>query len=154
LKIRAKIEQELKGKDGLVKVDFPAKDLRDIGIRQDIHDAFKAERIGDSLFIKVTFIYISHIKYFLNGFYIIQRDGGCKEAIYFRIRNSLESQNQSWWTCPNSVCVVNNRDLRPDVGVWFQRPSHDERVKPIIHPCPPPNVWIEVMYRFLFEKYN
>ena len=56
MKIRAKIEQELKGKDGLVKVDFPAEDLRDIGVRQDIHDAFKAERIGDSLFIKVTFI--------------------------------------------------------------------------------------------------
>jgi len=55
LKIRAKIQQELKGKDqGFVKINFP--DLRNIAIREAIHDAFKAERIGDSLFVKVNFI--------------------------------------------------------------------------------------------------
>jgi len=57
LKIRAKIQQELKGKDqGFVKINFPVEDLRNIAIREAIHDAFKAEKIGDSLFIKVNFI--------------------------------------------------------------------------------------------------
>jgi hypothetical protein len=57
LKIRAKIEQELKGNDqGVVKIKFPVGELRHIEVREAIHNAFKAERIGDSLFIKVSFI--------------------------------------------------------------------------------------------------
>ncbi|CAG8522671.1 10561_t:CDS:2, partial [Scutellospora calospora] len=36
-----------------------------------------------------------------------------------------------------------NRDFRPDVGVWFQRPTFPQRRMPIIYTCPHPNVWIE-----------
>ena len=57
LKIRAKIEEELKGKDsGIIKIKFSAKEFGDLYIHENIHDAFNAEKIEDVLFIKVNFI--------------------------------------------------------------------------------------------------
>ena len=57
LKIRAKIEEELKEKDlGIIKIKFSAKEFRDLNIRENIHNAFNAEKIGNVLFIKVNFV--------------------------------------------------------------------------------------------------
>ncbi|CAG8616583.1 3374_t:CDS:2, partial [Paraglomus occultum] len=103
-------KDKLKGKDGLVKINFPAEDLRDIGVRQAIHDAFKAERIGLSSGM------VEARRRFIAGFEIPLRA---------------------------KIKVANYRDLRLDVGMWYQRPSRVQRCRPIIHPCPPPNVWIE-----------
>ncbi|CAG8473436.1 8716_t:CDS:2 [Cetraspora pellucida] len=57
-----------------------------------------------------------------------------KELIYRKLANSLENQNQNWLTSSNTICVVGNKDLRPDVGVWFQRPTHSQ--KPSQPTCP------------------
>ncbi|CAG8600075.1 4901_t:CDS:2, partial [Diversispora eburnea] len=122
--IRARIEQELRGKDsGIVKINFPAGELGNLKAREDIHNSFNAERIGDNLFIKYN--------------------SGGKEYIHRKLANSLENQNQNWWTSVNTICVVRNRDLRPDVGVWFRKPTNTQRFKPLIYSCPPPDVWIE-----------
>ncbi|CAG8768441.1 11027_t:CDS:2, partial [Dentiscutata erythropus] len=54
--IRDKIEQELQGQDtGIIKIKFPVKELKelsDLNVREKIHNAFNAERIGFDLFIK------------------------------------------------------------------------------------------------------
>ncbi|CAG8805599.1 10948_t:CDS:2, partial [Racocetra fulgida] len=126
LKIRDKIEQELKEQStgiGIVKIKFPVKELDDLNLREKIHNAFNAERIGFELFIK--------------------DNSGEKEMIHTKLRNSLENQNRNWCTINNTICVVGNRDFRPDVGVWFQRPTLPQRRMSIIYTCPHPNVWIE-----------
>ncbi|CAB4400266.1 unnamed protein product [Rhizophagus irregularis] len=37
-------------------------------------------------------------------------------------------------------------DYKPDVGIWFQRPTYQQLHNPIANACPPPNVYIEVFY--------
>lgn len=128
-KVRDKIEQQLnrQNKDaGIVKLKFPVEELDDLSIREKIYNIFNAERIGLNLFIK------------FNGYE--------KELIHRKLANSLENQNRNWGTNHDTICVVGNRDFRPDVGVWFQQPTRSQRRMPIVHRCPPPDVWIEVFY--------
>ncbi|RHZ79480.1 hypothetical protein Glove_144g52 [Diversispora epigaea] len=139
-KIHAKIEQKLEGEySGIIKINFPAGELSDLKVCEDIHNAFNAEIIGDNLFIKC--------------------DGGEKERIHTRLENSFESQNQ-WWASSNTLCVVRGNQYRPDVGVWFRAPTLPQRRMPIVFSCPPPNVWIEVFYNidsdrsYAFKKIN
>ncbi|RHZ59363.1 hypothetical protein Glove_364g26 [Diversispora epigaea] len=125
--IHAKIEQKLKENySGIVKINFSAGELGDLKVCEDIHNAFNAEIMADNLFIKC--------------------DGGEKEIIHRKLANSFENQNQNWWTSSNTICTVKNNQYRPDVSVWFQSPTRPQRRMPIIYPCPPPNVWIEIFY--------
>ncbi|CAG8767137.1 2746_t:CDS:2, partial [Dentiscutata erythropus] len=83
---------------GIVKIKFPVKELGDLNLREKIHNAFNAERIGFDLFIKYN--------------------SGEKEQIHTELVISLKNQTRNWWTNSNAICVVESRDLRPDVGVW------------------------------------
>ncbi|RHZ46769.1 hypothetical protein Glove_606g86 [Diversispora epigaea] len=124
-KILQKIDQELNGKEaGIVKINFPAEELSNLDVREFIHDSFNAEIIGDNLFIK----YNSPLKEYLDH----------------KLTNSLKSQKRAWYTSINGICVINNRELRSDVGVWFKRPTFVQMCQPIINSCPASNVWIEV----------
>ncbi|RHZ81483.1 hypothetical protein Glove_120g174 [Diversispora epigaea] len=134
--IRDRIEQELKGQDtGIVKVKFPVKELGKLKVREEIHNAFNAEIIGDNLFIK--------------------HNSGGKEVIHFELVNSFtnqcKNQEKNWLASSNTICVVRGiggRELRPDVGVWFQKPTFPQMFKPLISLCPHPNVWIEIFYNY------
>ncbi|CAG8602745.1 2037_t:CDS:2 [Diversispora eburnea] len=131
--IRAKIEQEMKGRDsGIVTIKFSAEELGNLKVREDIHNAFNAEIIGNDLFIKF--------------------DSGGKEAIHYELVNSFKNQcknqEKNWWTSFNTICVVGSRELRPDLGVWFRKPTFPQMFRPLISSCPHPNVWIEVFYNY------
>ncbi|CAG8815037.1 4455_t:CDS:2, partial [Racocetra fulgida] len=61
--------------------------------------------------------------------------------------NSLDQQlPPTWLTAVDAICVVNGNQYRPDVGGWNPKPTLNQRVFPIINPCPPPLLWIEVTY--------
>ncbi|CAG8541692.1 940_t:CDS:2 [Diversispora eburnea] len=125
IKILLKIEQELKGKEaGIIKINFPAEELSNLDVREFIHLHFNAEIIGDNLFIKYN----------------------CplKEDLDHELANSLERKTQGWYISVNNICVINDRELRCDVGVWFQRPTFAQMQRPITYSCPSSNVWIEV----------
>ncbi|RHZ52096.1 hypothetical protein Glove_465g61 [Diversispora epigaea] len=132
--IRDRIEQELKGHDaGIVKVKFPVKELGKLKVREEIHNAFNAEIIGDNLFIKYN--------------------SGGKEVIHVKLvysfTNQCENQEKNWLASNNTMCVVGERrEFRPDVGVWFQKPTFPQMIKPLVSLCPHPNVWIEVFYNY------
>ena len=52
--------------------------------------------------------------------------------------------NPAWYSGSNIICVVGGSERRPDVGIWFRKPTQAQRTNPIINQCPPPDVWIEV----------
>jgi hypothetical protein len=69
-----------------------------------------------------------------------------------RLTNSAEAFNPNWTVGTNSICVVGGAERRPDVGVWFIRPTFAQRSRPIIDQCPPPNVYIEVIVLISTEE--
>ena len=65
--------------------------------------------------------------------------------IHRKLANLCEEYNPNWLAMQNVICIVGNSELRPDVGAWFQWPTFAQLSKPIVHSCPPPNLWIEVI---------
>ncbi|CAG8821939.1 4729_t:CDS:2, partial [Dentiscutata erythropus] len=119
--ICAKIEQKLERKDsGIVEINFPAGEPSNLKLCEDIHNVFNTEIIGDSLFINCN--------------------NGEKEIIHRKLANSVENQNQYWWTSNNNICIVRNNQYRPDVGVWFRFLTCPQRRMPITYTCSPPNI--------------
>ncbi|CAG8823605.1 14431_t:CDS:1, partial [Dentiscutata erythropus] len=70
-------------------------------------------------------------------------DGYYKERIHRRLANSAEIHNPNWGAEINVICVVGGNNFRPDVGIWFQKPTFAQGTRPIANLCPPSNVWIE-----------
>jgi len=77
--------------------------------------------------------------------FLYQLDGGLKADIHFQLVYSFRTQNPSFHASLNTICIVSGHQLRPDVGVWFQKPTYPQRKSPISSRCPPPNVWAEVI---------
>ncbi|CAG8618353.1 13676_t:CDS:2 [Funneliformis caledonium] len=126
--ICAKIDQLLEQaqKDDVVEINLPDElGMNNAGARvlEAIHSIYSADRIGNDLFIKY--------------------DGLNKERIHYKLVNSAETM---WYSASNGICVVGGAERRPDVGVWFTRPTQAQRTHPIINQCPPPAVWIEVFF--------
>ena len=65
--------------------------------------------------------------------------------IHRKLASLCEEYNPNWLAMQNVICIVGNSELRPDVGAWFQQPTFAQLSKPIVHSCPPPNLWIEVI---------
>ncbi|RHZ44920.1 hypothetical protein Glove_707g52 [Diversispora epigaea] len=124
-KICDKIEQELRGQQdtGIVKINIPIKELDRLNVREEIHNEFKAEIIGEDLFIKY--------------------DGGHKSEIHSELLISAQMHNPAWNILIDMICVIENNNLRPDVGIWFRALTFAQNSRPIASLCPPPNVWIE-----------
>ncbi|CAI2192736.1 10721_t:CDS:2, partial [Funneliformis geosporum] len=110
----------------IVKIHIPGLDKVDKYVREAIHNEYNAQIIDNDIFIRY--------------------DGGNKENIHCELRNSARTHNPIWYATPNMICVAGGNDYRPDVGVWFQRPTFLQRQNPIVHQRPPPNVWIEVFF--------
>ena len=72
-------------------------------------------------------------------------DGKYKGRIHRLLTYSAETQNPNWSSDCNVICVVAGSEFRPDVGVWYQAPTHIQSIRPIANSCPPPDVWIEVI---------
>ncbi|CAH1770935.1 6981_t:CDS:2, partial [Entrophospora sp. SA101] len=117
-------------------------------IFEAIHDIFNVEIIDNKLFIKVglPFCFIIILHAFSNSFVTIQFNGGIKTETHRKLANSLNHQLPTWWTEIDVICVVNGNQYRPDVGGWNPKPTINQRLTPIINPCPPPLLWIEVAY--------
>ena len=64
--------------------------------------------------------------------------------------NSAETFNPIWYTGSNIICCIGGAERRPDVGVWFIKPTKAQRIHPVINQCPPPDVWIEVIVLNLY----
>jgi hypothetical protein len=44
-------------------------------------------------------------------------------------------------------CVVQGvGELIPDVGSWMTRPTRPQLVHPVANQCPPPDLWVEVIF--------
>jgi len=91
-----------------------------------------AERVDDLLFIHI--------------------DGGTKEQTHLNVNNSLTGQLGGWWVYPKVMCTVNGNQYEPDVGAWQNTPTVAQRRKPIVNPCPAPDVWIEVIYNNQWDR--
>jgi len=79
-----------------------------------------------------------------------QHNSGIEIEVHTALQSSIQQQKPDWWVRSKVTCVANNGEYRPDVGGWCHRPSRGQRTKPIVHSCPPPNLWIEVIYLFFF----
>jgi len=97
-----------------------------LSVLEAIHNVFQVERIGDNLLIKF--------------------DSGEKEEIHDALRSSLRGQFPNWWIQTRVTCSVNGNEYLPDVGAWRRRPSSKQRRFPVVYSCPPPLIWIEVVY--------
>ncbi|RHZ70772.1 hypothetical protein Glove_267g83 [Diversispora epigaea] len=113
----------------IIELELPeikAKDKKRDEIFEAIHDIFNVEIVDNKLFIKFN--------------------SGIKSEIHCKLTNSLDQQLPTWWNQINTICVVNGNQYRPDVGSWNLKPTINQRLAPIINPCPPPLLWIEVTY--------
>ncbi|CAJ0908157.1 3794_t:CDS:2 [Entrophospora sp. SA101] len=135
----------------IIELELPeikAKGKKRDKIFEAIHDIFNVEIIDNKLFIKVglPFCFIIILHAFSNSFVTIQFNGGIKTETHRKLANSLNHQLPTWWTEIDVICVVNGNQYRPDVGGWNPKPTINQRLTPIINPCPPPLLWIEVAY--------
>ncbi|CAJ0745978.1 14315_t:CDS:2 [Entrophospora sp. SA101] len=136
----------------IIELELPeikAKGKKRDKIFEAIHDIFNVEIIDNKLFIKVglPFCFIIILHAFSNSFVTIQLDGGIKSEIHKKVTYSLDQQlPPTWWTQIDTICVVNGNQYRPDVGGWNPKPTINQRLTPIINPCTPPLLWIEVAY--------
>ncbi|CAB4495100.1 unnamed protein product [Rhizophagus irregularis] len=110
----------------LVKITLPELVECDVHVRQAIRDKYDPEIINNDLYIKI--------------------DGGHKEDIQANFLISGRVHNPNWFVALNTCCVMAGNECKPDVGVWFQRPTYQQLHNPIANQCPPPNVYIEVFY--------
>ncbi|CAG8530444.1 11374_t:CDS:2 [Funneliformis caledonium] len=123
------IDELLLGQDknqSYVMVSLPKEiDMNsvDVHVLEEVHANYRAERVGNDIFIKY--------------------DGINKENIQRYLTNSAGVFNPNWTVATNSICVIGGAERRPDIGVWFIRPTFAQRSRPIINRCPPPNVYIE-----------
>ncbi|CAG8438981.1 2175_t:CDS:2 [Acaulospora morrowiae] len=126
--ILTKIEEVLKQKKkkDVITINLPGLDEAGVSVYEAIHEKYNAEIIGNRLFIKF--------------------DGAGKEEIHFELGVSARTYNPNWFMVSNAICVVQDAQLRPDLGVWFRRPTYPQRMQPIANRCPSPNVWIEVFF--------
>ncbi|CAG8584786.1 2856_t:CDS:2 [Diversispora eburnea] len=113
-------------KEDVAKISLSDYKLDNINICEAIHERYNAEIIGKNLFIKY--------------------DGYDKEEIHYQLTNSARTHNPNWGVNSNVICVVGGDNFRPDIGIWFRKPTFAQRSRPIANSCPPPNVWIEVFY--------
>ncbi|CAJ0763279.1 12621_t:CDS:2, partial [Entrophospora sp. SA101] len=132
----------------IIELELPeikAKGKKRDKIFEAIHDIFNVEIIDNKLFIKVglPFCFIIILHAFSNSFVTIQFNGGIKTETHRKLANSLNHQLPTWWTEIDVICVVNGNQYRPDVGGWNPKPTINQRLTPIINPCPPPLLWIE-----------
>ncbi|CAG8684940.1 5649_t:CDS:2 [Funneliformis caledonium] len=109
----------------VVKISIPELDNVDVRVLEAICDQYKTEILENEMFIKY--------------------DGGNKEAIQFRLCNSAIAHKPNLWVTPNQMCSLAEHDARPDAGVWFVRPTYLQRQRQLLNPCPPADVWIEVI---------
>ena len=72
--------------------------------------------------------------------------------MHYNLKYSAVSFNPNWGVSTNAICVIGGAERRPDVGVWFTKPTFAQRSRPIINPCPPPNVYIEVIVLISTEE--
>ncbi|RHZ47159.1 hypothetical protein Glove_590g29 [Diversispora epigaea] len=112
-------------KEDVAKISLSNYKLDNI-IREAIHERYNAEIIGKDLFIKY--------------------DGYYKEEIHYQLTNSARTHNPNWGVNSNVTCVVGGNNFRPNVGIWFRKPTFAQGTNLIANLCPPPNVWIEVFY--------
>ncbi|CAI2165227.1 4773_t:CDS:2 [Funneliformis geosporum] len=110
----------------IVKIIIPELDKADTHVHDAIHDVYNAQIIDNDIYIKY--------------------DGEDKSTIYRLLANSAAAHNPNWHVNSNEICVAGNNDYRPDVSVWFQRPTFLKRQNPIRNSHPLPNVWIEIFY--------
>ncbi|CAB4411361.1 unnamed protein product [Rhizophagus irregularis] len=110
----------------LIKITLSELVECDVHVRQAILDKYGPEIINNDLFIKI--------------------DGGHKEDIQANFLISGRVYNPNWFIALNTYCVIAGNECKPDVGVWFQRPTYQQLHNPIANACPPPNVYIEVFY--------
>ncbi|RGB38559.1 hypothetical protein C1646_755525 [Rhizophagus diaphanus] len=136
-KVLKQIEETVRGRQDqvVVKLQLPDGKLNSLNVRNAIHSYYKAEIINYELLI-------------------IQYDGGDKQRIHRKLAMSFENQNGTWYTESDVICVIGNDDRRPDVGIWFQWPSKQERVTPLKSLCLPPDIWIEVFYNRDSDRQN
>ncbi|CAB4474214.1 unnamed protein product [Rhizophagus irregularis] len=118
----------------VVKISLPQIDPKvRFDVLDSIYNFFQADRIGEDL-------------------YIIKFDSGEKEDIYDELRSSLKEQLPEWWSQGKVACVAHSNEYYPDVGSWQQKPSHKQRRFPFIYNCPPPQIWIEVVYNITNDQ--
>ncbi|CAG8512762.1 7951_t:CDS:2 [Paraglomus brasilianum] len=113
-------------KEDVVNISLSTYNLDNVNIREAIIERYDAEIIGKDLIIKC--------------------DGIHKSKIHFNLAHSAMMQNSSWDVNIDVTCVMGGNNFRPDVGIWFRTPTFAQSSRPIVHRCPPPNVWIEVFY--------
>src|SRR3954467_5434882 len=65
----------------------------------------------------------------------IQFNGLVKSEIHIKLMTGIDA-----------ICVVNGNQYQPDVS----KPTLDQRRAPVINPCPPPLLWIEVKILFTY----
>ncbi|PKB95661.1 hypothetical protein RhiirA5_436305 [Rhizophagus irregularis] len=88
----------------------------------------------------------------------IKIDGGHKTRIQFKLNSSADTHNPNWFVTQGTDCKMMGNKYKPDVGIWFNWPTHAQLSKPYVNACPPPDVYIEVFYNrdpdrgFAFEK--
>jgi len=110
----------------LVKITLPELNECNEYVQQAIFDKYHAEMIGEDLFIKI--------------------DGGNKTEIQGNLMISGKTHNQNWFVTQGTDCIMMGNKYKPDVGIWFNRPNYNQRHKPFVNTCPPPDVYIEVFY--------
>ncbi|CAB4400676.1 unnamed protein product [Rhizophagus irregularis] len=110
----------------LIKITLPELDECNEYVQQAVLDKYKAEMIGEDLFIKV--------------------DGGHKTQIQFKLNLSAYTHNQNWFVIQGTSCMMAGNKYCPDVGIWFNTPTYDQLHRPFAGTCPPPDVYIEVFY--------
>jgi len=108
----------------IIKVKLHDSLTKNSKFLEEVQDIVHAERIDDTLFIKL--------------------DGGEKSEIHEVLHDSLRPQLGGWWVKEMNTCVVNGNGYLPDVGAWPNRPTKPQRKNPIVFACPPPGLWIEV----------
>ncbi|RGB38168.1 hypothetical protein C1646_756002 [Rhizophagus diaphanus] len=58
----------------------------------------------------------------------------------------IKVHNRIWYVAPGTSCMMMGNKYKPDVGIWFIRPTHAQLHKPFVNACPPPDIYIEVFY--------
>ncbi|RIA82561.1 hypothetical protein C1645_835186 [Glomus cerebriforme] len=87
-------------------------------------------------------------------------DGGHKTEIQGNLMISGKTHNQNWFVTQDTDCIMMGNKYKLDVGIWFNRPNHNQLYKSFVNICPPPDVYIEVFYNhdpdrgFALEKLN